>query len=63
MTDFSAQVGKITNSMETAKGKFGLGRGDILGKIMNIKFQKKAWRRWTWKPPNCVAKTEIGYLP
>ena len=29
---------------------------------MNIMFQKKAGRRWTWKSPNDVTKTDIGYL-
>ena len=61
--DFSAQIGKRTNSMETAMGKFGLElrheRGDTLVeratsrkyKIMNTMFHKKAGRRWTWKSP------------
>ena len=25
-------------------------------------FQKKAGRRWTWKSPNGVTKTEIDYI-
>ena len=25
-------------------------------------FQKKAGRRWTWKSPNCVTKTEADYI-
>ena len=25
-------------------------------------FQTKAGRRWTWKTPNGVTKTEIGYI-
>ena len=25
-------------------------------------FQKKAGRKWTWKSPNGVAKTEIDYI-
>ena len=29
---------------------------------MNTMFQKKARRRWTWKSPNGVSKTEIDYL-
>ena len=60
--------------METTTGKFGLelrnDRGDTLVelatskkyKIMNTKFQKKTARRWTWKIPNGVAKTEIDYI-
>ena len=72
MGDFNAQTGKITNPMERATGKFGLGlrdeRGDTLEewatstkyKIMNTMFQKKAVRRW--KSPNGVTKTEIDYI-
>ena len=30
--------------------------------IMNTMFQKKAGRRWTWKSPNGVTKTEIDYI-
>ena len=44
-------------------------RGDILVewatsrkyKFMNM-FHKKARRRWTWKIPNGVKKTEIDYI-
>ena len=25
-------------------------------------FQKKAWRRWTWKSPYGTTKTEIDYI-
>ena len=37
--DFSAQVGKRTNSVETVMGIFSLERGDtgIMGKIMKIR--------------------------
>ena len=60
--------------METTTGKFGLElgneRGDTLVewatsrkyKIMNIMFQKKPGRRWAWKSPNWVTKTEIEYI-
>ena len=30
--------------------------------IMNAIFQKKAGRRWSWKSPNGVTKTEIDYI-
>ena len=74
MGDFKAQIGKRTNPMETATSKFGLDlrndRGDTLVewvtsrkyKIINTMFQKKARRRWTWKSPNGVTKTEIDYI-
>ena len=74
MGDFSAQIGKRTNPMETATGKFDLElrneRGDTLVewatpwkyKIMNTMFRKKAGRRWTWKSPNGETKTEIDYI-
>ena len=73
MGDFIGQMGKRTNPSETVTGKFGLGlrneRGDTLiewatsrkHKIMNTMFQKKAGRRWSWKSPNGVTKTEINY--
>ena len=60
--------------MESVTGKFVLElrneRGDTLVewatsrkyKIMNTMVQKKAWRRWTWKSPNGVTNTEIGYI-
>ena len=71
---FNDQIGKRTNAMETATGKFGHElsneRGDTLiewatsrkYKIKNTTFQKKASRRWMWKRPNGVAKTEIDIL-
>ena len=74
MGDFNAQIGKRTNPMETATGKFGLGlrneRGDTLVEwatlreytIMNTMFQKKAGSRWTWKSPNGLTKTDIDYI-
>ena len=31
-------------------------------KIMNTMFQKRVWRRWTWKSPNGVTKTEFDYI-
>ena len=55
-------------------GSFGLGlrneTDDTLAewatsrkyRIMNTMFQKKAGRRWTWKSPNGVKKTEIYYV-
>ena len=74
MGDFNDQIGKRTNPMEMATGKFGLElrnkRGDTLlewatsrkHKIMNDMSQKKAGRRWTWKSRNGVMKTEIDYI-
>ena len=74
MGDFSAHIGKRTNRMETATGKFGLElrneRGNTLVewatsrkyKIRNVMFQKKAWRRWTWTNPNGGTKTKIDYI-
>ena len=74
MGDINAQIGKRTNPMETATGKFGLGlrneRGDTLVELetsrkyknMNTMFQKKAGRGWAWKSPNGVMKTEIDYI-
>ena len=71
MGDFNAQIWKRTNPKKTATGKFGLGlrnkRGDTLVEwaksrkyqIMNTMFQKKAMKRWTWKSPNGVTKTDI----
>ncbi len=59
--------------MKTETGKFGHElrneRGDTLlkwatsrkYKTMNIMFQKKAGRSWTWKNPNGV-KTETDYI-
>ncbi len=73
MGDFSAQIGKTTNPMETATGKFGLKLRNERGatsvewatprkyKIMNTMFQKKV-ERWTWKSLNGVTKTEIDYV-
>ena len=61
MGDFNAQIGKRTNPMERATGKFALElrneRGDTLVewttprkyKTMNTIFQKKAGRRGTLK--------------
>ena len=75
MVDFNAQIGKRTNPMETATGKFGLGlrneRGDILVelaksrkyKMMNTMIQEKARRRGTWKNANGVTKNENDYIP
>ena len=31
-------------------------------KIMNTQFQKKAWRRWTWRSPDGNTKNEIDYI-
>ena len=74
MGDFNTQIGKRTNSVETATANDGLElrneRGDPLVewatsrkyKIMNTMFQKKAGRRWTWKSPNGVTKTESNYI-
>ena len=31
-------------------------------KIMNIMFRNKTRRRWTWKSPNGVTKTDIYYI-
>ena len=31
-------------------------------KIMNTMFRQKTERRWTWKSPNGVTKTEIDYI-
>ena len=57
--DVIAQIGKRTNLMKTATGKFGLElrneRGDTLVewatlekcKMMNNMFQNKAGKRWT----------------
>ena len=28
---------------------------------MNTQFQKKAWRRWTWRSPDGQTKNEIHY--
>ena len=65
MGDFNAQIRKRTN---------GNGKGQIWArilvewatsrkyKIMNTMVQKKAGRRWTWKSPNGVTKTEINYI-
>ena len=73
MEDLNAQIGKRTNPMETATGKFGLNlrnaRGDTLiewatprnYKIKNTIFHKNAGRRWMWKSPNGVTKTEMDY--
>ena len=74
MGHFDAQMGKSPNRKETAMGKFGHElrneRGDSLVecatskkyKIINTMFQKKAGRRWTWKIPNGVTKTDIVYI-
>ena len=71
MGDFNTQIGKRANPMERATGKFGLGLRNEIGdtlvewatsrkyKIMNTMFQKKAGRRWTWKSPNGVTKTDM----
>ena len=71
MGDLNAQR---TNPMETATGRFGLElrneRGDTLAewaisrkyKIVNTMFQTKAGKRWTWKSPNSVMKTDIDYI-
>ena len=70
----TTSLGKRTNRMETARGKFGLElkneREDTLVewvssrkyKIMNTMFQKKAGTRWTWESPNGVTKTAIDYI-
>ena len=54
--------------------KFGtelrIDRGDTLVEwatskkynIMNIMFQKKTGRRWTWESPSGVTKTELDYI-
>ena len=74
MADLNAQIGNRTNPMKTATAKVGLElrneRGDTLVecatsrnyKIMNTMFQKKARRRWAWKNPNDVTKTDIDYI-
>ena len=50
MGDFNAQIGKRTNLMETATGKFGLGlRNEPRNyKLLNTMFHKNAGRIWTW---------------
>ena len=74
MGDFNAKVGGQTNTSERATGCSGLDqrneRGDTLVewatsknfKIMNTQFQKKAWRRWTWRSPDGNTKNEIDYV-
>ena len=74
MGHFTLQIGKRANPMETAMGKCGRElrneSGDTLvewaklrkNKITNTMFQKKAGRRWTWKSPNGVTKTDINYI-
>ena len=74
MGDFNAKVGRQTNTPERATRVFGLGqrneRGDTLVewatsnnfKIMNTQFQKKAWRRWTWRSPDGHTRNEIDYI-
>ena len=57
-----------TNPMETATGK--KRKSDTLVewatsrkyKIMNTIFQEKALRKWAWKSPSGVTKTEIYYI-
>ena len=63
-----------TNLIETTTDKFGVKlrnqRDDTLVesatsrkyKIMNTMFQKKAGRRWTWKSPNGVTKTDTDCI-
>ena len=56
--------------MEEATVTFGLERGDTsvewetsrMYKVINIMFQKKAGRRWTWKSTNGLTKTEIDNI-
>ena len=74
MGDFNAKVGGQTNTSEMATGCFGLGQrnesGDTLVewatsnnfKIMKTQFQKKAWRRWTWRSPDGHTRNEIDYI-
>jgi len=71
---FNAQIGKRTNYMEIATGKFWLElkseRGDTLVewattskyRIMTSMFQKKAGTRWTWIRQNGIPTTEINYI-
>ena len=71
MGDVNAEIWKRTNPVDTATGKFGLElrneRGDTLVewatskkyRIMNTMFEKTEGRRWTWKSPNGVTKSEI----
>ena len=62
MGDFNAQIGKRTNPMRTAKGKFGLElrneRGDTLVEWATPKDHEysapEAGWRWTWNCPNAV---------
>ena len=73
MGDFNAQIERI-NPIEKATDKFRLElrneKGDTLiewatsrnYKIINTMFQKKAWRRRTWKIPNGVMKSKIDYI-
>ena len=74
MGDFKVQIGKTTSPTETATGKFEFlelrtERGDTLVEwatsrkynIVSTTFQKRARRRWAWKSPNGVTKTEIVY--
>ena len=74
MGDFNAQLGKRTNPMETATGKFGFElineRGDNLVegatlrkyKFVNTMFQMKAGRRWKWKNPNGITNIGTDYI-
>ena len=68
MGNFNALIGKRTNPMETATGKFGIDwktkewATSRKHKIMDTLFQKKAGRRWTWKNLNDVTKIEIDSI-
>ena len=69
MKDFNAQIGKRTNPTEMTSGKSWF---EFLNErkwatprkyeIMCAMFPKKSARRWTWKSPNGVMKTEIDYI-
>ena len=68
--DFNAQIGERTNPMETATARIETRKQRHLVewatsrkyKIMNTMFRQKTERRWTWKSPNGVMKTEIDYI-
>ena len=74
MGDFNAEIRKTTYPMETATAKFGFELRNESGdtfvewarsrkyKSLNTMFKKKTGRRWTWKSPNGVTKTEIDYI-
>ncbi|KAL3274852.1 hypothetical protein HHI36_019634 [Cryptolaemus montrouzieri] len=72
--DFNAKIGNQVNETERAVGQYGYGttneRGDTMVDFlemnqlyaMNTFFQKRKYRKWTWRSPDFKYENEIDFI-